>query len=126
MFQFLEKQKHPVILIALGFLLVITSYFEVADITKLQISRAVSPIYPLYILGVFLIVSSIFLYVFEENSADLFLGNSAFGWLTLGKVKKIKNAEVLNPNIKLHILPDKGIREEIIAPVNQGAAPTEF
>jgi hypothetical protein len=35
-------------------------------------------------------------------------------------------AEVLNPNIKLHILPDKGIREEIIAPVNQGAAPTEF
>jgi hypothetical protein len=34
--------------------------------------------------------------------------------------------EVLNPNIKLHILPDKGIREEIIAPVNQGAAPTEF
>jgi hypothetical protein len=35
-------------------------------------------------------------------------------------------SEVLNPNIKLHILPDKGIREEIIAPVNQGAAPTEF
>lgn len=91
MFQFLEKQKHPVILSALGFLLVITSYFEVADITKLQISRAASPIYPLYILGVLLIVSSILLYIFEENPADHSFGNSTFGWLTLGKVKKTKN-----------------------------------
>ncbi|MBD2450813.1 hypothetical protein H6G76_27540 [Nostoc sp. FACHB-152] len=91
MFQFLEKQKHPVILSALGFFLVIASYFEVTDTATLKISRASSPIYPLYILGVFLIVISILLYVFEDNHSDHFFGKSAFGWLTLGKVSKIKN-----------------------------------
>lgn len=91
MFQFLEKQKHPVILSALGFLLIIVSYFDVSDIAKLQISRASSPIYALYILGVFLILTSIIIYILEENSINSFLGNSTLGWLTLGKIRKTDN-----------------------------------
>ena len=90
MFQFLEKQKYPVILSAFGFLLVMASYFEV-NIANRHISKAINPIYPLYILGIFIIGISIFLYIFEEISLDHILGKSTFHWLKLGKVKKIKN-----------------------------------
>jgi hypothetical protein len=91
MFQFLEKQKYPVILSALGFIFVISSYFEVTDIAKLQISRAIVPIYPLFILGLSLILISIFLHISEETSPVYVFDKSIFGLLALDKVKKLKN-----------------------------------
>jgi hypothetical protein len=91
MFQFFEKQKYSVIIGAFGFLLVIISYFDVADIAKLQISRATSPVFPLYVLGIILILISICLYIFEEDSLARIFGKSPVGWLTPGKVNKLKS-----------------------------------
>ena len=44
----------------------------------------------------------------------------------LKKIISDKNAEVLNQAIKLHIGSDKRVWEQIIAPVNDGAAATQF
>ena len=92
MFNFLENQKYPVILGALGFLLTIVSYFEVEDITKLQISRSTSPIYPLYLLGIILIIISVILYISEQVDSFQVLGKVSSGWLKLGRVRRIDSS----------------------------------
>jgi hypothetical protein len=89
--QFLKIQNYLVILLVFGTILVLVSYFEGIDVSKLQTIKAANPIYPLCILGIFLIVCSIFLYSVEKNFTDHFFGNSTFRWLTLGKVEKVKN-----------------------------------
>ncbi|MGK7873482.1 MAG: macro domain-containing protein [Xenococcaceae cyanobacterium] len=91
MFKFLENQKYPVILIVFGCLLAIISFFEVSDITKLQISRSAEPIYSLYVLGLILILISIFLYFSDENAPKQFLGKAPLGWLKTGSIRNLKN-----------------------------------
>ena len=101
MFNFLEKQQYPVILGVLGFFLALISYFEVKDITKLQILRAASPIYPLYILGLLLIIISIVIYLSEQLGSDKIFGKVPLTWFKTGKVKKLKNgiSSVINRSV---------------------------
>jgi hypothetical protein len=127
MFQFFEKQKYSVILSAFGFLLVIISYFDVADIAKLQISRTTNPAYPLYVLGITLILISICLYIFEEDSLARIFGESAIGWLTPRKVKKLKDgfsSTVNRSTIKvifgrIDVIENNAEKSLIVLPANE-------
>jgi hypothetical protein len=80
MFGFLTKQKYPAILLALGFILVLTSFFKIEDITKLQISPNAAPIYATFVIGIALIVLSIVIFL---------LGEDGEGWLRPVKIKRL-------------------------------------
>lgn len=91
MFDFLGKQKYPVILVVLGFFLTLVSYFEVEDITKLQFSRSSSPIYPLFFIGLLLIIISTFIYLYEEFTIDKNFSKIFFKSQKSVRVIKTKN-----------------------------------
>lgn len=91
MFKFLENQQYPVILGIAGLFLTLVSYFKVEDITKLQISKYANPIYSLYLLGIFLIIISILIYISEKLTSIQLLGEIFPKWLKVVKVRKIKN-----------------------------------
>jgi len=94
-FKFLETQKYPVILLALGVLLILGGFFELKDLTKLQISPYPDPHYFIASIGLVFSVSSAFLYLFDEVT---------FGWIGFRKIRKLDNgitAKLSNTNINI-------------------------
>src|SRR5713101_615378 len=81
MFNLLWKQKYPVVLAALGVLLVLISFFNIEDLSKFKMSRSPSPIYAIFILGILLILLSIVSFLFSEDVAG---GD----WLHPTRIKK--------------------------------------
>jgi hypothetical protein len=62
--KFLETQKYPVILLALGGFLILGGFFELKDLVKLQISPYPDPHYFIVSVGLMFSVLSIILYLF--------------------------------------------------------------
>lgn len=95
MFKFIETQKYPVILLALGVFLILVGFFELKDMTKLQISPYSDPHYFIAFVGLVFSVLSIFLYLFDEVT---------FGWIGFRKIRKLDNgitAKLHNTNINI-------------------------
>ncbi len=84
MFGTILKQKYHIILLTLGFLLVVSSLFEIKDISKFNISRSPTPIYILFMLGVLLILASVVSFLFTEDAIG-------WSWLHPAKVKSTDN-----------------------------------
>lgn len=82
MFDFFSKQKYPIILVVLGFLLVIAAFFKVEDISKFQLSPHAAPIYTIGVIGILLILASMLTFVMDKDIQ---------GWLR--SAKKIKKTE---------------------------------
>jgi O-acetyl-ADP-ribose deacetylase (regulator of RNase III) len=87
MFKFLENPKYPVLLSAFGFLLVIVSHFEIKDITKFQVVKAANPVYSLYILGIFIVLASIAIYLLESEIDSS--SNVSLNWLKQNKIIRL-------------------------------------
>lgn len=58
-FGFLEKSKYQVVALVVSALLILTSVYEMEDITKLRLTPLAHPIYPLFIVGVLLMAASV-------------------------------------------------------------------
>jgi len=71
MFGWLKNQKFPVVLAVLGFLLVIAGFFQITDITKLDITAHTKPLYSVAALGVVLLVVSVGLFLNENRKVAL-------------------------------------------------------
>ena len=56
---FLEKSKYQVVALVVSALLILTSVYEMEDITKLRLTPLAHPIYPLFIVGVLLMAASV-------------------------------------------------------------------
>jgi hypothetical protein len=70
MWSTLFKQKFPVIVVLLGVLLTLLSFFNVEDIRQLKLSVYPTPIYPIFAVGVLLILISIVLFALTESYID--------------------------------------------------------
>lgn len=79
MFNFLGKQKFPTILLFFGVMLILAGFFEIKDITKLNITTNPKANYIIATFGGLLTIFSILIYLFDELS---------FGWLGRSKIKK--------------------------------------
>ena len=66
MFKWLRDQKFPVVIAFLGFILVIIGYFKISDMTQLQLNPYENPLYTVAYLGIFLLVSSMLIFLFER------------------------------------------------------------
>lgn len=82
MFDFLSQQKYPIILVALGFLLVLSSFFKIEDISKFQLSPHVAPIYTIFTIGILLILISLLTFLLDTDLE---------GWLRPAKIKKTES-----------------------------------
>jgi len=67
----LFQQRLPIVTTVLAFFLIIASFFKIDDITKLQISAYTSPIYPVFVVGVLLLLASIAIFLFTDTSLNL-------------------------------------------------------
>jgi Domain of unknown function (DUF6430) len=94
-FSHLLKQKFPIVLLFVGFILIVISFFKIQDITKLDLSANPSPIYPIFACGIVLIALSIVMFVLTETYID---------W-RLSKVRKEDNGysiKVGRTDVKVH------------------------
>lgn len=83
MFNFLEKQKYPVVLLMFGVALVLMGYFQIGKIDDVySISLHEQPVYPILFLGIVFSFLSIAIYLFDEVT---------FGWVGFRKIKKMRN-----------------------------------
>jgi hypothetical protein len=67
MFSTLLKQKYSPLLLLLGVLLLTVSFFKIDDISKFQISQLANPIYPLFAIGMLLVVFSLLIFALDGN-----------------------------------------------------------
>src|ERR1043165_3595202 len=81
MLESIIKQKYHVVLLVLGFFLVMSSFFKVEDITKLQVSPNPAPLYIPLVIGILLVFASVFSFLLTEDSVG-------WGWLSPAKIKK--------------------------------------
>jgi O-acetyl-ADP-ribose deacetylase (regulator of RNase III) len=75
------KQKYHVILVVLGFILVMASFFKVEDISKFQVSPNPNPLYIPLTIGVLFVFASILSFLLTEDSIG-------WGWLSPATIKK--------------------------------------
>ena len=80
MYKFLEKQSYLVILLVLGIFLFLFGFFDVTDISKLQVCARGSAVWPSAVLGTILCIVSVLLYTQD---------NLALGWFKTTKVKNV-------------------------------------
>jgi hypothetical protein len=66
----LQNQKFSVILAVIGFLFVIAGFFEITDITKLAIKPSPTPLYPVLVIGLILIGTSVWIFFLEKKSSE--------------------------------------------------------
>ena len=118
MFKFLEKQKYPVILLVLGAFLIFGGFFEIKDLTKLQIHPHDDPYYIIVLAGLLLSLLSAFLYLFDEVT---------FGWIGFRKIRNLSNgitAKLSNTNInirfgRLEKLSEESEESLVVLPANE-------
>lgn len=118
MFKFLEKQKYPVILLAVGALLILSGFFELKDLTKFEISSSANPNYYVALIGIVFSIISIVLYIFDE---------ATFGWIGIKKIKKIDNGittKISNTHInirfgRLEQLAEASKGSMVVLPANE-------
>lgn len=118
MFKFLETQKFPVILLVFGVLLILVGFFELKDLTKLQIAAYPAPHYLIISLGFAFSVFSTFLYLFDEIT---------FGWVGFRRIKKLDNgitAKLSNTNINIRFgllekLAEASKESLVVLPANE-------
>jgi hypothetical protein len=69
MFEWFKNQRFTIVLATFGFLLVVVSFFNVSDITKLAITPSSNPLYPVFILGVVLLIVSVLLFIIDKRKS---------------------------------------------------------
>jgi hypothetical protein len=57
--RFLENSRYQVVALVVSALLILTSVYEMEDITKLRLTPLAHPVYPLFVVGVLLMVVSV-------------------------------------------------------------------
>lgn len=118
MFKFFEKQSFLVILLVIGLLLIVLSIFDPNDITKLQVEVRTSYVWPAMLIGIFLSLVSLLLYVQERT---------ILGWFNAVSVKGNSNtlqAKLLQSRVNIHFGRIQDLASEldtnlIVLPANE-------
>ena len=71
MFGWIKEQTLPVVLAVLSFLLIIAGFFQISDITKLQIKPYPEPLYSIAVLGVVLMIVSVVTFLADKSNIKI-------------------------------------------------------